>query len=93
MPDVRSRFQHNSFSRKHVHCTIFLNVAAVFNNNFAPVAANGSSRTDVAISANNYITSNCSLRTTLLFPDGRISVFLGPRRAAGPRAADCPGEA
>ena len=38
MSDMGAFFQQNSCSRKHVKGAIFLHIATIFNDNFAPVA-------------------------------------------------------
>ena len=62
MTDVCTLFQQNSDAGKHVHCAIFLHVAAIFNNDLTPVATQGTTGADVHILTNDYITGNGCLR-------------------------------
>ena len=48
------------FTRKHMYCTIFLNIHTIFQNNLSPISTNGSSRTYITIFTNNYISCYCS---------------------------------
>src|SRR5690349_21246374 len=48
-----------------MHHATFLHIAAVFNNDFAPVATQGSKRTDIYVFANNHIASYGGLRMNI----------------------------
>ena len=61
MAYVSAGFQNSCCAREHVHHAIFLNITAVFNYDLTPVATQNSSRTDVHIFADNYITCNIGL--------------------------------
>src|SRR5665213_2867878 len=76
MPDVRTCMQANCCSWKHVNGTIFLHVASIIDNYFSPIAANGSTRTDVNIFADDDIAGNSSLRMNKrsFLDDGTIAV-------------------
>src|SRR5690606_2988508 len=59
---MRSFLQRNRFTGKHVNRTIFLHVAAVLDNNPAPVSSNGSALPDIAVLPDDYIPGNCRQR-------------------------------
>jgi hypothetical protein len=58
---VRTFGKQHSDAGKHMYRTIFLHVAAVFDDNTAPVAAQGRSRTNVNVLANDDIACDYRL--------------------------------
>ena len=62
MANVCALFQRNSYTRKHVYRAVLLHIAAVFNYNFAPIAAQRAAGTNVYIFTNYHMTGNRSLR-------------------------------
>jgi hypothetical protein len=62
-----------------VNGAIFLNVAPVFDDYFAPIAPNGSARSYIDVFANNHVTRNRGLRmdeTAFVYHGGESVEFV-----------------
>ena len=60
--DVRTGTEGHGLAREHVQDTVFLNVAAVFNDDLSPIASDGGAGSDVHISADDHISRDVGLR-------------------------------
>src|SRR5687767_738920 len=58
MTDMCCFFQYNSNTWKHMNSAILLNITSILYNNFTPVTAYCSTRTDINIFAYNHVTGN-----------------------------------
>lgn len=76
--DVRAFFEDRGRARKHVHRTVLLHIAAIFNDDLPPVAADGCARADVNVFANDDIARNRCIRMhkTTFLDDRNKSVEL-----------------
>jgi hypothetical protein len=69
MPNVRAGTQVHRYPGKHVNGTIFLHIAAIFQHNTTPIAAQSCTGAYVTILANYYIAGNGRLR---VYKRGRV---------------------
>jgi hypothetical protein len=55
MTDMRTLLQKNYRTGKHMHGTILLHIASIFENNASPIGTKGGTRPDIAILSNDHI--------------------------------------
>ena len=62
MPDVRALLEDDRDTGEYVQRAILLNVAAVLDDNSAPVPTDGSARPDIHVAPDNDVSGNRRIR-------------------------------